>query len=282
MDIANFLYIGLSKSASTYIYQICKEHPEIYVPIIKDIFFFDKEYSRGLDWYKKFFKNSGSAIAIGEISHDYLFSPEACNRIKQDIPKVKLIICLREPLDWLVSKKNYEEGRKNLNSSSFIDFAKSPLAAKEMQLSQNLQRYFDQFPPEQILILFYDDLKTNPQTCCQKIYSFLEVNDQFKPPSLKKKILVSQKPRLKIIAVLAQSFCDLCRQFGWQKLLGFLKNQQYLDNFIFSSEDKQNMIAENEKKALVDYYRPELIGLMNLGLDLPQSWLRIYNLEERK
>ncbi|MDD9898828.1 MAG: sulfotransferase [Candidatus Melainabacteria bacterium] len=278
----NFLYIGLSKSASTYIYQICKEHPEIYMPVIKDIFFFDREYERGLDWYQRFFQTAPEHKAVGEISHDYLFQPEACKRIKQDLPNIKLIVCMREPLDWVVSKQDNEECRRMLAASTWLEFAQGKYAAQEMLLSQNLARYFDSFDQEQILVLFYDELKANPQAFCQKIYSFLGVDQEFKAESLEKTILPAQKPRFKLFAVLAQAFCDLCRFMGWQKLLGWLKNQEELDGLIFADKTEQDPIPVNERDDLINYYASEVLGLQNLNLELPSSWLEIYQRKEAK
>ena len=40
----NFLYVGAGKSGSTWIFEIFRDHPEIFVPISKDIMFFDRYY----------------------------------------------------------------------------------------------------------------------------------------------------------------------------------------------------------------------------------------------
>ena len=96
----NFLYIGPDKSGSTWMYNILSQHPECYVPTIKDIYFFDQFYYKGIDWYLSFFKDaSHNYKAVGELSHDYLYSKKAAERIFFHYPKVKLITCLRNPID---------------------------------------------------------------------------------------------------------------------------------------------------------------------------------------
>ena len=90
----NFLFIGPDKSGSTWLYEILRQHPECYVPPIKDIYYFDKHYERGLNWYLSFFKHAElTHKAIGELSHDYLFSKTATDRIANDFPNIKMIFC---------------------------------------------------------------------------------------------------------------------------------------------------------------------------------------------
>ena len=51
----NFLFIGAAKTGSSWLYEIMLQHPEIFVPRIKDPYFFDRFYEKGLDWYLRLF-----------------------------------------------------------------------------------------------------------------------------------------------------------------------------------------------------------------------------------
>ena len=73
----DFLYIGASKAGSSWIYEILREHPEVFVPLAKDIQFFDWHYDKGIDWYLSFFRPGRGKRAIGEVSHDYFLVEEA-------------------------------------------------------------------------------------------------------------------------------------------------------------------------------------------------------------
>ena len=86
----NFLFIGPDKTGSSWLYQILRGHPECHVPELKDIYFFDRFYARGLDWYLSLFDSAApGARAVGELSHDYLFSPAAAERIaKEPVEKI--------------------------------------------------------------------------------------------------------------------------------------------------------------------------------------------------
>ena len=52
--LPNFMCIGASKSGTTSLYDILKQHSQIFIPYSKEPHFFDmpKVYSNGLEWYK--------------------------------------------------------------------------------------------------------------------------------------------------------------------------------------------------------------------------------------
>src|SRR5215831_16827350 len=71
----------------------------------------DDLYARGLDHYARWFEPAGAGQIAGEKSTNYLESPDAAERIANDLPTVKLVFILREPVEraysnYLWSKMN--------------------------------------------------------------------------------------------------------------------------------------------------------------------------------
>ena len=60
MNKPNFLCVGAQKAGTTSLYNILKQHSQIFMPDKKEIHFFDwkKNFSNGTDWYFKMFENS--------------------------------------------------------------------------------------------------------------------------------------------------------------------------------------------------------------------------------
>jgi hypothetical protein len=52
----------------------------------------------------------------------------------------------------------------------------------------HLQKYFDMYPRESILVLLYEDLEKDPTAYIQAVFRFLQVNPTFVPPSVRKQI----------------------------------------------------------------------------------------------
>ena len=110
----DFLYIVPDNAASTWIYEVFRQHPEIFMSPAKELFFFDYYFRKGWPWYLRHFRRArAEKPVIGEVSHDYLFSSEACNTIFASLPAVRLMVCLREPIDRAFSSYLYmlKQGR---------------------------------------------------------------------------------------------------------------------------------------------------------------------------
>src|SRR5207245_1011448 len=82
--------------------------------------FFDREYWRGVDWYRTRFAGSRAERAIGEASVSYMFNREAPERMARLLPKARLIAVLRNPVDrayshywfaraWGAENRTFEE-----------------------------------------------------------------------------------------------------------------------------------------------------------------------------
>ena len=56
MNQPNFLFIGPDKVGSKWLHQVLLEHPDCFVPIIADPFYFDRYYDRGMGWYTDLFR----------------------------------------------------------------------------------------------------------------------------------------------------------------------------------------------------------------------------------
>ena len=109
--LPNFLYIGTSKAGSTWLYSVLDHHPDIYMAPGKSLYFFCHHYGRGWNWYQSHFELASGERIRGEVSHSYLYSPEAVERIAHLESDVRLMVCLREPVDRAFS--DYLDGVKN-------------------------------------------------------------------------------------------------------------------------------------------------------------------------
>ena len=49
--------------------------------------------------------------------------------------------------------------------------------------AEQLRRYYDRFPKENILVVLHDEFVTEQQAVIQKIYRFIGVDDDYKVPS---------------------------------------------------------------------------------------------------
>ena len=104
-ELPDFIGIGAAKSGTTWLARNLTAHPEVYVPPRKEInsFDYDDFDANCIKDYKKHFRCSEMIKARGEISTIYLQSERAPPRIQRLLPDVKLIVCLRNPIEQIYS-----------------------------------------------------------------------------------------------------------------------------------------------------------------------------------
>jgi len=192
----DFIGIGVMKAATSWIFECLKEHPEICMCSEKEPHFFDWpfRYKKGLDYYYSLYKHCPQNKIKGEYTASYMRFPQALSLIRNHFPDVKLIISLRNPIDRAFSQYQYGiqlRGRLSVykNFREALENDKDNIVERGFYYKQ-LKRCYQIFPKEQVLILFFEDLRDDPLKFLKKIYSFLGLKNQdFIPKLINKKVL---------------------------------------------------------------------------------------------
>lgn len=269
----NFLYIGAEKAGSSWIYEILREHPQVFVPAAKDIQFFDKNYHKGIDWYYSLFEPGIGKRAIGEVSHDYFLSAETAQLIQKHLPEVRLICCLREPIDRTRSSFLFYKTTILDKQVNFEEFAFSENILRLSDYYYNLRPFYQYFPPKNILILFFDDLQRDPSRFAQIIFQFLQVDPNYRPTVLHKKVLAASEPRLPRVAHLVYQIGLFFRRMGLVNVVGTVKRTGAFRNVFYRELKEKPEISARCKQKLKNYYAERFIHLPELiGQPLPKEW----------
>jgi hypothetical protein len=180
--LPNFIGIGAARAGSTWIFRNLKSHPQVFVCKCKETQFFSHEYAKGLAYYETHFEGADGARAVGEVSPVYLHeAATVAPRIYRHLPDIKLIACLRNPVDRLYSKYWNARGRyahrKNLPFERKLE--EQPELLREGCYAEHLRRYLEWFPRERMLVLLYDDLVADPAQFFASICRFLEIDEHY-------------------------------------------------------------------------------------------------------
>ena len=66
--LPDFVVIGGAKCGTNWLNECLREHPDVYLtPDVHEIFYFDRYFDRGLDWYKRYFRGVRGHKRIGEV-----------------------------------------------------------------------------------------------------------------------------------------------------------------------------------------------------------------------
>ena len=116
------LIVGAQRCGTTSMYRTLSQHPAVLKAVLhKGVHYFDMNYDRGLGWYRAHFPLRSSArraaMAAGdqaltfESSPYYMFHPCAADRIARDLPDVKLLVLVRDPVERAYSAYAHELAR---------------------------------------------------------------------------------------------------------------------------------------------------------------------------
>lgn len=262
----DFIGIGPPRTASTWIFESICQHPQIYQPKIKETLFFAKNNHKGSDWYESFFKNQPTGKLTGEYSSQYFAYKKSPQKIWKAYPNIKLICCLRNPIDRAFSFYFHRLRLYRINNKQ-IGFEQSLSDDLDKILTTgnyatHLKRYWQYFKKEQILVLFYDDLLKNPTNFIQTIFNFLEIDSNYIPPKINKKINHSRIPRSKFIDGVSVKV-SISRENNnvLANLLLFLENigaREIIAKLNSKNIDVHQLLKAETKTQLKKYYQKEI------------------------
>jgi hypothetical protein len=206
--LPDFLIVGANKGGTTSLYYYLKQHPQIFMPLLKEPNFFvfggepppedvhpkkHKEQVWRFEDYLMLFEGAGEGQVLGEASTPYLTGHQkVIANIKKFVPgweRLKIIMMLREPAArafsqymmhrlWGVEPLEFEDAIRE-----HTDFAgrktRFPRYLGPGFYHDQVKAYLDSFPHVKIYLL--DDLKAAAPGLIKDLYRFLGVDDSFLP-----------------------------------------------------------------------------------------------------
>jgi hypothetical protein len=189
--LPNFLIIGTAKAGTTWLAKCLREHPDVFMPVVKEVYFFDKHFGKGLEWYEAYFSEWSGQTAVGEATPGYIGHPDAPDRIRRTLGnEVKLIASLRHPVDraysafWMRLSHGLFPADADFREIFYQDAGATLREAGCYSIQ--LSRYLQHFPRENLLILIYEESKRD-QAAVPNCFELIGVDSQFVPDALNKK-----------------------------------------------------------------------------------------------
>ena len=294
----NFIIVGAMKASTTSVYSYLKQHPDIFMTRVKEPMFFNN-YKKSQDFliigskfknkiktisdYYALFDEAKSEKLLGEASPSYIYDKNTPNLIKKYLPNTKIIIILRQPVDRAYSNFLHvlRSGREVFSSfedsinyeSKRIEDNWSPLYhyINKGYYSEQIERYFNEFPIENIKILLFDDIIQNTKECLEDIFRFLEVDDTFE---------VDFSRKLNASGIPSGVLGFILKKMRYYRLMPKFALSDYFPNSIInlifkSVYTKSPRLSSKFRRELTNkYYKEEIIKLQKLiNRDL-SDWLR--------
>jgi hypothetical protein len=211
MKQLDFIIVGAQKCATTTLYKYLNEHSQISMPKDKEAPFFnvpanEQDYDAFLE---QTFQQALPGQKLGKASPQYMAHSDTPKRIKQLAPAVKIIAILKNPLERSFShyKMAIRRGTENRDYQSTVNDGLNDLSLANgrarhapshsqgyeseadfylswSEYGRTLSHYYNQFPTDQIMVVFAEDLNKSPKQTLAAVLEFLAVDSTEMPDNL--------------------------------------------------------------------------------------------------
>ena len=294
MTLPNFMCLGAAKSGTTTLYEILRQHPDIYIPAFKEPHFFDipENYKNGIEWYKRnYFRNANKKI-IADFTPSYFFEKEAPKRIFKNLGRdMKFLVVFRNPVDrayshYLHSKRddheseNFEKSlelevsrlNKHENQSDYLSYLRHSYVHQGLY-AQMINRYLQYFSLDNFLFIhFENELLQERELTIKRILEFLEIDSSV---LLRTNIRSNPSSKEK-----SKSLKKLMNKRGWWRdvikfMIPSVQLRQIIRNRIQRiniTEFKAQQLSQEVKSNLLEKYFRKDISDLEKTLNKKMNW----------
>ncbi|MDQ3198136.1 MAG: sulfotransferase domain-containing protein [Verrucomicrobiota bacterium] len=282
MSKIDFIGIGAPKCGTTWLSAQLEAHPQIGFAPDKEVYYFADTimrrlahselncFARGEAWYHgQFPPPGGGIISRGEFCPSYLYLDEAADRIKAYRLDIKLLLCLRPPVEMIYSW--YWYGRNAVIAAmpqTFEGMMEDPFLRDVGCFARHLRPYLARFPAENFLVVQFDAIRRVPNEVRRGVYEFLNVDPTFEP-QIQKGQNAARAPRFPLLQSSAQKIYSRVSALpGVGKILkspAVAKSLESVYHRFNSKAQKYAPLTAEEQHKWEDYYaadQAELSGLL--------------------
>ncbi len=236
---------------------------------VKETFFFDRYYDRGMHWYLSHFRHCNSDQIACEVAPTYFDAEEAPSRIAKECPGCRIICTLREPASRTFSLYLHMQRYGMINLPFKEALSQEPRLLSSSQYFRHVRRWIDVFGRKRVKVMIFDDMLADREAYIADLYSYVGLPWAPIPDHVRGKINQADFPRYHWLARIGQTVADRLRSVRAYWLINLCK--QVGMRRLFFSGGRQHMPTLNseQKRWLQEYVKEEVTLLEDLiGRDL--------------
>lgn len=270
-----FIYIGPDKAGSSWLHEVLRAHPQVFMPDAKGLYFFDRYFDRGVDWYLSQFEQARPEHdVVGEVCQDYLAHPLAAERMEQTLGTVRVMVTLRDPADRAFSSYLHML-RSGWDAGSFAQaLGRYPELVEHGRYASQLERFERHLGRDNLYLALFDDLQADPQAFFDGVTAWLGIDAVVLDEGQRVATLPAGKARSVIASRVVSWGAHVLRERDGGNFVGRVKRMPLVQRALYKplADDKPAMTAE-ERSAVVTALADEVRSLdETYGLEVGRRW----------
>lgn len=277
MRTPDFVYIGPDKAGSTWLHEVLRTHPQVFLTPAKGLYFFDRHPERGRDWYLRQFAGAGSQHAVtGEICQDYLAHPEAARRMAAFWAgqPVRLMVTLRDPAERAFSSYLHMV-RSGWRTGTFLEaLERHPELLGHGRYGTQLERFRSRFGADALHVAVFDDLQADPQGFIDAICTWLAVQPLVLDAAQREPVLPAGRARSVVVSRIVSRGARAVRERDGGTLVGRVRSTAVAQRLLYRPLADQRPQLTEEERTRVQTELGDEVRLVDemYGLDLVRRW----------
>jgi len=283
----NFIIVGAQKTGTTALYDYLKQHPQVFMPKLKEPGFFRSfvppgvfpEPIREKKEYLSLFQDVKGEVAIGEASGMYLDDPGTPKLIREAIPNCQIIIVLRDPVertysDYLQMKRGGREKQTfsevirknivNIKDGPFLTNRKISKYVRGSFYAEKIKLYLDVFGKDKVKIIISEEFLKNVKSTVKNILNFLGIEELHDFDDSPKNYYQETQP---VIQGLVDN--KIVRNIGY-KIIPWRYRIKIAEKILWKTGEKPTMIQE-DRTFLENIFREDVLETQKI-LDQKLPW----------
>lgn len=294
----NFFIVGGVKCGTTTLYEHLKQHPQVFLPDMKEPSYFMDSVPPPSDFRKRedragdregylaLYSHAEAFRAIGDASPYYLWDNGAAERIHKSCPEARIIVILRDPVQRAYSqylkdpisgfdtKLGFYDTIRNDQQDPNRNWWRPGLYVELGLYHEQVKRYIEIFGRDRVLVVLVEDLKNNPMAFYSRIASHLGIEHApFANINLTEAYNTFRTPRFRTAYMLASRL--ISRELRYKLLPTRVVKFLRFSPMLYSS--RRPPLDDQARRYLQGIYGPDLTRLEQLlGRELPElrkSWI---------
>ena len=244
------LLIGPQRAGTSWVHRYLRSRGDICLPEeVKEIFFFDRNYERGSDFYRSHFNLQNQHTLAMEITATSFDCKESPARINETFSKdIRLVCPLRHPIVRSYSLYLHYLRYGIVRGSLQEAVEKVPQIIESSRYAEHLKRWFDVFGHENIVFLYQEELEKNQKAFVEKLCHALSIPVISPTEEVSGRYNITTFSKFGFLALTAQTLADILRKYrlyfvinvakalGIKKLI-FGEERQEIDDHKIPKED---------------------------------------------
>lgn len=260
--------VGPQRTGSTWLDQQLRQHPALALPNhVKETYFFDKHWDRGLADYRSHFP--ADAPAWAEVGPTYFDDPDVPARIASVAPEARAVIPLRDPVRRAVSLWQHHLRKGRVPADFWAAAEVEPRILTAGDYAEHVARWIDTLGADRVLVLVLEEVHADPQAALDAIMTFAELQRIDASDSADAPVNAASAPRFPLLATVAARAVTALRDARLHRLVEVGKRLGLAK--VYSGGAVPD-VTDADRQRLADRFAPHVAYIDDL-LDRPTGWL---------